>query len=83
MTATVATAPRAGGGGLGQLLGPPLLIALVVGALLNLVNNLEAIRSGPLDAAVAARVTANFVVPFVVATVSRLWTQRQAAHRPP
>ena len=49
-----------------------LLIALVVGCLLSLVNQLDVILREPLSARVATKIAMNFVIPFAVASVSAL-----------
>jgi hypothetical protein len=54
-----------------------LLIALVVGTLLLLINQLDVLVSGKGDAGVYAKVGLTFLVPFAVATVSALASARR------
>lgn len=62
---------------------PPLLkrtvlIALVVGLLLTLVNQLDVIVSGEATTATWLRSGLNFVIPFLVANVGLLSARREA-----
>ena len=47
-----------------------LLIALVVGSLLTLANQFDAISRGQIHAGLLLKICFNFVVPFVVSSVS-------------
>ena len=53
-----------------------LTIAAVVGCLLSLINQWEALLSGPYTARLALKILMNFCIPFVVSSVSA------AANRP-
>ncbi len=47
-------------------------IALVVGTLLSLVNQGDAILAGRLDGTAGLRIAANYLIPFVVANLGAL-----------
>jgi hypothetical protein len=47
-----------------------LLIALVVGTLLTLANQFDVILRGPVHVGLLAKMCLNFVIPFVVSSVS-------------
>jgi hypothetical protein len=49
-----------------------LVIALVVGTLLSLVNQGDAIVGGHVDRIVALRMIANYVIPFVVSNLGAM-----------
>ncbi|MFQ5776411.1 MAG: hypothetical protein ACE5IP_00220 [Terriglobia bacterium] len=54
----------------GPVLKRNLIIAVVVGTLLSLANQFEALLSGPWTLGLAVKILINFVIPFVVASVS-------------
>jgi hypothetical protein len=47
-----------------------LLISLLVGTLLTLANQFDVILRGPVRANLLAKISLNFVIPFVVSSVS-------------
>ncbi|MBI3455253.1 MAG: hypothetical protein HY002_05645 [Candidatus Rokubacteria bacterium] len=47
-------------------------IALIIGTLLSLVNQGDAILGGRLDAIIGLRIAANFLIPFVVANMGAM-----------
>jgi hypothetical protein len=47
-----------------------VVIALIVGTLLTLANQFDVILRGPVDAGLFAKICFNFVIPFVVSSVS-------------
>ncbi len=47
-----------------------LIIALVVGCVLSVANQFDVILREPLNARLAAKIFMNFVIPFVVASIS-------------
>ncbi len=47
-----------------------LLIALIVGILLTLANQVDVILHGPVHAGLLMKICLNFVIPFVVSSVS-------------
>lgn len=54
----------------GSVLRRNALIALVVGTLLTLANQLDVILRAPLDARLFAKICFNFVIPFAVSSLS-------------
>ncbi len=54
----------------GKVLRRNLTIALVVGSILSIVNQLDLIVAGSLTPRVMAKVVFNYLVPFTVASVS-------------
>jgi len=54
----------------GSVLRRNVLIALVVGTLLTLANQLDVILRAPLHAGLFAKICFNFVIPFAVSSVS-------------
>jgi hypothetical protein len=54
----------------GSVLRRNALIALVVGTLLTLANQLDVILRAPLHAALFAKICFNFAIPFAVSSVS-------------
>ena len=55
----------------GSLLLQSLAVALVVGTVLNLIGQAPVLPN-------EWRIVANYIVPFVVATVSQLWAMRSS-----
>ncbi|MGH9641248.1 MAG: hypothetical protein ACRD3Q_02355 [Terriglobales bacterium] len=53
-----------------------LLIAVGVGILLSLANQYDVIRRTPLNARLLATITANFLIPFAVSTLSAILNRR-------
>ncbi len=47
-----------------------LLIALVVGSVLSIANQYDAIQSGSVDGRLGMKIFFNFLIPFVVSSVS-------------
>lgn len=58
---------------------PALRVALVVGALLSLINQSDAIVHGAISAELVARIAANFAIPYVVSSIGFLNAHRRAA----
>lgn len=56
-------------------------VALVVGTLLTLVNQGDRLASGEADLAVALRVAANYLIPWVVSSIGYISAGRAAAER--
>ena len=51
-----------------------VIIALPVGTLLTLVNDLDALDGTRADSALALRIAANFLIPFVVSNLGAMTT---------
>ena len=60
----------------GRVLKRNLLIASVVGCVLSLANQLDVLMRGPFTPRLFAKILANFLVPFVVSTVSAAISRR-------
>lgn len=60
-----------------QLLPRLVVIALVVGTILSMVNQAHIMAAGDLNAATWARIVANYVTPFVVASIGALSAARR------
>jgi len=54
----------------GSVLGRSLLIALAVGCLLSAANQYDVILRGPRDGRLGLKIVMNFLIPFVVASLS-------------
>ncbi len=54
-----------------------LPVALVVGTLLSLVNQADVVAAGMADGAVAAKVGANYLIPFLTSSVGALLAVRK------
>lgn len=67
----------------GQTRRPALPVALVVGTLLTVVNQLDVILSGTLSLQLAVRVAANYAIPYVVSSVGFLNAFRRCRSAPP
>jgi hypothetical protein len=68
---------------IGYVLGPRVLkrnlvIALIVGSLLTLANQYELISRGPMSPMLLVKICFNFVIPFVVSSVSAYANRRDA-----
>lgn len=59
---------------------PSARIAAIVGTLLTLVNQGDVLMSGGVDAATAARMAANYAIPYVVSSVGFLASYRVDSH---
>ena len=59
-----------------QVLKRSLMIALVVGFVLSLVNQLDILLHEPMTLRIAAKIFMNFLVPFIVSSVSALLNRR-------
>ena len=55
------------------------LIAVVVGCILTLANQYDALFFGPFTAKLAARIGVNFLVPFVVSSTSAAVNRRRSS----
>jgi hypothetical protein len=55
-----------------------LLIALGVGIVLSLANQYDVIRRTPVNTRLVAKIIANFLVPFLVSTLSVVVNQRHS-----
>ena len=55
----------------------PVKVALVVGTLLSLVNQSEAISNLAFDTDIAVRILANYLIPYSVSTYSRMALMKQ------
>jgi hypothetical protein len=53
-----------------------LTIAFIVGCLLSLTNQMDVILREPLNARLGAKIVMNFVIPFVVSSVSALLNRK-------
>ena len=56
-----------------------LPVALVVGTLLSLVNQADVVVAGTADGVVAAKVAANYAIPFLTSSVGALLAVREQA----
>ncbi len=56
-------------------------VALVVGTLLTLINQGDRLASGETDLAVALRIAANYLIPWVVSSIGYISARRAADER--
>lgn len=67
----------------GPILRRSLIVALIVGTLLSVINQLSVITSGEATGATWVRIAANYAIPFVVSSIGALSGMKAAASTEP